>query len=128
MPPVAEQMRTIGVETADFCSARFLLRPGRTYEQAVKAFTPYTEIKEPNPEARIALTSLLGRATFSRARRRYIYVNNRLEGCAPWTIVAALEAAVAGAGGGGDEMKADGGNTNGAAVLASAERHQATRV
>jgi uncharacterized protein YecE (DUF72 family) len=99
MPPVGEQMRMIGSETADFCAARFLLRPGRNYEQAVKAFTPYTEIKEPNPEARIALTKLLGRATFSRARRRYIYVNNRLEGCAPWTIVAALEAAVAGAGG-----------------------------
>jgi len=99
MPPVGEQMRMIGVETADFCSARFLLRPGRNYEQAVEAFSPYKEIKEPNAEARQSLAKLLGRATFSRARRRYIYVNNRLEGCAPWTIVAALEAAVAEAGG-----------------------------
>lgn len=93
MPPVAEQMRMIGNETADFCSARFLLKPGRSYEQAVKAFTPYTEIKEPNLEARMALARLLSRSSLGRTKRRYIYVNNRLEGCAPWTIVYALEAA-----------------------------------
>ena len=91
MPPVSEQMKMIGSETADFVSARFLLKPGRNYEQAVKAFQPYKEIKEANPEARIALSQLLGRAAFSRTRKRYIYVNNRLEGSAPWTISAVLE-------------------------------------
>ena len=95
MPPVDEQMRMIGVETAEFCSARFLLRPGRNYDQAVEAFSPYTEIKEPNKEARMSLAKLLSRSALGKSRRRYIYVNNRLEGCAPWTIVAALEAALA---------------------------------
>lgn len=95
MPPVAEQMRMIGSETADFVTARFLLKPGKSYEQAVKAFEPYTEIKEPNAEARMALAKLLGKAAMGRTRKRYIYVNNRLEGCAPWTIVAALEEAIA---------------------------------
>ncbi len=94
MPPVAEQMRMIGSETADFITARFLLKPGRSYEEAVKAFQPYTEIKEPNTEARTALAKLLGNAAVGRTRKRYIYVNNRLEGCAPWTIVAVLEAAI----------------------------------
>jgi uncharacterized protein YecE (DUF72 family) len=95
MPPVLEQMRMIGNETTDFCSARFLLKPGRNYEQAVQAFTPYSEIKEPNTEARTALEKLISRASLGKAKRRYIYVNNRLEGCAPWTIVAVLEAALA---------------------------------
>jgi hypothetical protein len=45
MPPVSEQLRIIGSETAEFTSARFLLKPGRNYEQAVKKFQPYTEIK-----------------------------------------------------------------------------------
>ena len=93
MPPVSEQMRMVGGETADFVTARFLLRPGKSYQQAKTGFQPYKEIKEPYPEARAALAHLLGRACFSRTRKRYIFVNNRLEGCAPWTIVAALEAA-----------------------------------
>ena len=92
MPPVSEQMRMIGSETADFVAARFLLKPGRRYEQAVTAFQPYKEVKEAYLEARDALVQLLGKSLFSRTRKRYIYVNNRLEGSAPWTIAAVLEA------------------------------------
>jgi uncharacterized protein YecE (DUF72 family) len=91
MPAVTEQIRMVGSETADFVTARFLLKPGRSYEQAVKAFQPYREIREPITEARAALQQLLGRACFSRSRKRYIYVNNRLEGSAPLTIAAILE-------------------------------------
>jgi uncharacterized protein YecE (DUF72 family) len=93
MPPVTEQIRMIGSETADFVTARFLLKPGRTYEQAVKTFQPYKEIKEPNDDARAALGDLLKRACFSKTRKRFIYVNNRLEGSAPRTIAAVLAAA-----------------------------------
>jgi uncharacterized protein YecE (DUF72 family) len=92
MPSVTEQMRIVGSETADFVTARFLLKPGRNYEQAVQAFQPYREIKEPVPEARTALQQLLGRLCFSHTKKRYIYVNNRLEGSAPLTIGAVLEA------------------------------------
>jgi uncharacterized protein YecE (DUF72 family) len=88
MPPVVEQVRAVGSETADFVTARFLLKPGRSYEQAVKAFQPYREIREPNLEAREGLLQLLKPERFTGTRRRYIYVNNRLEGSAPWTIVA----------------------------------------
>jgi len=38
---------------------------------------------------------LLGSACFTRTRNRYIYVNNRLERSAPWTISAVLEAMAA---------------------------------
>jgi len=93
MPPVSEQIRMIGSETADFVTARFLLRPGKSYQQAKTGFQPYKEIKEPYPEGRGALTQLLGRTCFSRTRKRYIYVNNRFEGSAPLTIAAVLEAA-----------------------------------
>jgi uncharacterized protein YecE (DUF72 family) len=94
MPAALEQMRMVGNETADFVTARFLLKPGRNYEQAVKSFQPYTEIKEVYPEGRVALSRLLARVAIGQTRRRYIYVNNRFEGCAPWTIVAALEAVI----------------------------------
>src|ERR1700677_5148259 len=55
MPPVAEQMRMIGSETADFVTARFLLRPGKSYQQAKTGFQPYKEVKETHPDARLAL-------------------------------------------------------------------------
>ena len=56
------------------------------YEQAVKSFQPYAEIKEQYQEARDAMAKLLTPAGPGHPKRRYIYVNNRLEGCAPKTI------------------------------------------
>ena len=89
---MVDQVRTIGEETADFVTARFLLKPRGTYEQAVKSFEPYREIKDAHEEARTGIKKLLGRACLAWTRKRYIYVNNRLEGSAPWTISAVLEA------------------------------------
>ena len=55
MPAVGEQMALPGSRTnPNLVAARFLLKPGRKYEQAVKAFEPYDSIKEENPEARYA--------------------------------------------------------------------------
>jgi hypothetical protein len=70
-------------------AARFLLKPGRKYEQAVKAFEPYDSIKEENPEARAAGKALIeaGKAAGPKSRT-FIYVNNRLEGNAIATIGA----------------------------------------
>jgi uncharacterized protein YecE (DUF72 family) len=95
MPSVLEQVRIVGEETADFVTGRFLLKPGRTYEEAVKSFEPYNEIKDENEDARSGLKHLLGKDCFTRTRKRYVYVNNRLEGSAPWTISAVLEAMAA---------------------------------
>lgn len=38
----------------DLVAARFLLKPGRIYEEAMKAFEPYDSVKQENPEARAA--------------------------------------------------------------------------
>jgi len=75
----------VGSETAKFASARFLLQPGRNYEQAVKSFQPYTEVKDPYQDGRDALAKLLTPAGAGHTGR-YMYVNNRLAGCAPKTI------------------------------------------
>lgn len=87
MPPVAAQMTLTGSETTDFLAARFLLKPGRNFEEAVAKFKPYTDIREPNHDARKALRSLSERKT---KRPSYAFVNNRLEGNALKTILAAL--------------------------------------
>src|SRR2546428_3274885 len=73
--------------------ARFLLKAGRKYEQAVKAFEPYDSIKEENPEARAAGRALTTeRQAAGLKRRTFVFVNNRLEGNAISTIAAMMQA------------------------------------
>lgn len=91
MPPVEEQMALPGSRTnPDLCAARFLLTPGRSYEEAVKTFQPYDRVRDPNPAARRAGKGLIaeGKAAAAAKRKTFIYVNNRLEGNALETIAA----------------------------------------
>jgi len=90
MPELKYQMAIPESVTADFMVSRALLRRGRPYEQAVKLFSPYSDIQDPNPEVRASLRELIDRARESR-RAAYIYVNNRLEGNAPATILAIVD-------------------------------------
>jgi len=92
MPPVGDQMALPGSGTNPaLAGARFLLTPGRKYQEAVNHFSPYDRVQEPDPEARAAGRALLaaGRAA-GPERKTFIYVNNRLEGNALATIAALL--------------------------------------
>ena len=92
MPSVGEQMVLPGsVTNPNLSAARFLLKPGRKYEEAIKIFQPYNKAQEPYPDARAAGTALIveGKAA-GPARKTFIYVNNRLEGNALETIDAML--------------------------------------
>jgi uncharacterized protein YecE (DUF72 family) len=95
MPGVEEQRALPGSLTnSDIFAARFLLRPGRKYEEAVKLFSPYDRVKDPYPEARAAGARLIEDARArSGAAKAFIYVNNRLEGNALQTIAAMVERA-----------------------------------
>ncbi|SPE52290.1 conserved hypothetical protein [Verrucomicrobia bacterium] len=95
MPSVGEQLALPGSRTnAELIAARFLLAPGRKYEQAVKAFQPYDKVKEENPEARAAGAALVSEGQAAGPKRRtFIFVNNRLEGNAITTIEAMMEKA-----------------------------------
>jgi hypothetical protein len=93
MPPVSEQMSLAGSRTNPrLVTARFLLKPGRRYEDAVKLFQPYDRTHEVNEEARRAGRSLIREgAKTGPDRKTFIYVNNRLEGNALETIAALTE-------------------------------------
>jgi uncharacterized protein YecE (DUF72 family) len=73
--------------TADFMVCRALLKRGRDYEEAVKKFTPYKEVQEVHEPARKGLRELIHIAREER-RTTFIFVNNRLEGNSPGTIVS----------------------------------------
>ena len=92
MPSVKEQLALSDSRTQpNLCAARFLLKPGRKYEEAVKLFEPYDKVKEPNLEAREAGAVLVKEGVETGPKRKtFIYVNNRLEGNALETISSML--------------------------------------
>ena len=88
MPTVGEQMRLADSATSErLVAARFLLKPGRSYEAAVKEVSPYEAVKEVNEEARKAGAELISKAK-QQGNQAFIFVNNRLEGNALETIAA----------------------------------------
>jgi uncharacterized protein YecE (DUF72 family) len=89
MPSLREQLLIEDVFTAPHTVARALLQPGRPYDQAVKLFAPYRQVKEEYPAGRQALRDLISRAR-REGRTAYIHVNNRFEGNAIGTIDAVL--------------------------------------
>ena len=90
MPELQSQIAIPDSATADFQVCRALLRRGRVYEDAVKTFAPYTEVQDPNPEARESMRALIRRAREEK-QMLFLYVNNRLEGNAPATILSVVE-------------------------------------
>jgi uncharacterized protein YecE (DUF72 family) len=85
MPSIGDQLDLPGSLTGSFIVARALLRPGRTYNEAVDAFAPYDRILDPSPELRADLVRLIQTAVNARIPA-YLLVNNRAEGSAPLTI------------------------------------------
>lgn len=87
MPAIGEQLLLHDSITANFVISRALLRPGRTYSQAVDAFAPYDHVQDENPTLRADITAL-AKAALELRIPAYLIVNNRAEGSAPLTIAA----------------------------------------
>lgn len=92
MPEVSKQMDLPGAFTTDFTCSRLLLKPGRTYEQAVSQFSPYKQVQEEQPGVRDAAKALIQKGKGGK-RPSFVFVNNRLEGNAPTTISAIAQVA-----------------------------------
>ena len=90
MPEIADQMAIPESQTAPLLVARALLRRGRPYEDAVREFSPYNEVREVNEPVRRGLRELVEIARVE-GRPAFIFVNNRLEGNSPGTIVSITE-------------------------------------
>jgi len=87
MPELPEQLSIPESKTADFLVCRALLKQGRPYENAVRMFSPYAEVQEVNERAREGMRELIQIARDER-RTMFLFVNNRLEGNAPGTILS----------------------------------------
>lgn len=92
MPPVSAQMALNGSRTNhQLIAARFLLKPERRYEDAVKMFAPYDKLREVNEDARKAGVALIKEGKDNPQRKTFLFVNNRLEGNALETIAAMVD-------------------------------------
>ena len=91
MLPIGAQLELPWTFPAGFTVARALLRPGRAYADAVKLFEPYDRIRDPQPEVRNDLLHVVAEV-MRRRLEALLLVNNRLEGNAPGTIRALVEA------------------------------------
>jgi uncharacterized protein YecE (DUF72 family) len=87
MPSIGEQLDLPDVVAGPCLVARALLRPGRTYNEAVDAFAPYDRLHDVQPDLRADLVRLI-RTALALRLPAYVIVNNRAEGSAPLTIVA----------------------------------------
>lgn len=89
MPPIRDQFAAYLEAGGESDRAPLLglgiLRPGRTYEEAVQLFQPYQEVREAYEEGREQLAEL-GLWAMKNGRKAYMIINNRLEGSAPHTI------------------------------------------
>jgi len=98
MPPIGVQLDLPWTFAGGFTVARALMKPGRKYGDAVRAFEPYDRVREVLPELRADLLRLMSEAV-GRGAEALIHVNNRAEGNAPGTIRAVVEAWVQARGG-----------------------------
>ncbi len=88
MPTIAQQLAHRAAACAPHAVARFLLRPGRTYRQAVAQFSPYERVQEVYPEGRRTLQQLIEQCLDQGPL--FAYVNNRFEGNAIETLEAVI--------------------------------------
>jgi uncharacterized protein YecE (DUF72 family) len=96
MPSVKDQMAMAGsVTNPNLVAARFLMTPGRKYDESLKLFQPYDRLREPDEEARQAGAALMvAGERYEPRRKTFVYVNNRLEGNALETIAAMIARAM----------------------------------
>jgi uncharacterized protein YecE (DUF72 family) len=92
MPTVGEQLQLPGSLTADLVICRALLRPGRNYEEAVRTFQPYNEVRDPYPEGYRDIAALVRSASARGPKTKvFLAVNNRFVGNAITAISEILE-------------------------------------
>ncbi|SDC18918.1 Uncharacterized conserved protein YecE, DUF72 family [Cupriavidus sp. YR651] len=70
---------------------RWMLREGRSYAMAEKAYSPFDKIIDEDVETRHAIADVVAR-TLRTGQPAYVIVSNNAEGCAPQSIVRLAQA------------------------------------
>jgi uncharacterized protein YecE (DUF72 family) len=98
MPDLATQAGLAGSERGPATVVRWLVRPGMTYEETSRGFSPFDHTQAPDPETRKAVAALAGRS-LAAGRPFLCTINNNAEGSAPLSIAELAREIVEGEGG-----------------------------
>ena len=86
MPSLEEQAHRVDATSLPAVVVRWMLRRNRTYGDAKDAFYPFDKLAEPDTGSRKAIATLC-----RKAKRGFVIVNNKAEGCAPLSLVSLAE-------------------------------------
>ena len=86
MPTIPEQAALVGASRFPGLVVRWMLGPNYGYEDAREAFSPFDKLAEEDTNARVAIAELC-RSDLASAKRAFVIVNNKAEGCAPLSLV-----------------------------------------
>jgi uncharacterized protein YecE (DUF72 family) len=99
MPALHEQMRVVPPETMSTLLVRWMLHPGRRYDEAKTRYQPFDRIVDDDHDNRQTIARLC-QAALAAGHTSFVIANNKAEGSAPCTVFRLAEdvvQAVAGA-------------------------------
>ncbi|MCA3192762.1 MULTISPECIES: DUF72 domain-containing protein [unclassified Cupriavidus] len=94
LPPVARQAQAQALMDDGAPGPlvlRWMLREGRSYAMAEKAYMPFDKLVDPDDATRDAIADVVA-ATLRRGQPAYVIVSNNAEGCAPLSIARVAKA------------------------------------
>jgi hypothetical protein len=90
MPALHEQMRLVPPEAMPILLVRWMLHPGRRYDEAKTRYQPFDRIVDDDPDNRQTIASLCLTA-LAAGHPAFVIANNKAEGSAPCTVLRLAE-------------------------------------
>ena len=90
MPALHEQMRLVPPETMPTLLVRWMLHPGRRYDEAKTRYQPFDRIVDDDRDHRQTIASLC-LAALAAGHPAFVIANNKAEGSAPCTVFRLAE-------------------------------------
>lgn len=90
LPALAEQRTMTGAGLEGPLVVRWMLHPGRAYDEARAAYAPFDRLQEEDPAARESVADLAS-AHLARGHEVYVTINNKAEGSAPLSVLRLAE-------------------------------------
>jgi uncharacterized protein YecE (DUF72 family) len=94
LPALREQRALAGAGLDGPLIVRWMLHPGRVYDEARAAYAPFDRLREEDPEGRESVADLAA-AHLARGHEVYVTINNKAEGSAPLSVLRLAERLVA---------------------------------
>jgi uncharacterized protein YecE (DUF72 family) len=94
LPALAEQRAMTGAGLDGPLIVRWMLHPGRAYDEARAVYAPFDRLQEEDPAGRESVADLAA-AHLARGHEVYVTINNKAEGSAPLSVLRLAERLVA---------------------------------